>query len=80
MQINEVVRALLDHSGKSARSISIALGKADNWARLTARNSQNPKLGTIANVADLAGCDIAIVDRATGETIATIDPPKRGED
>ena len=79
MQVNDIVRTLLDHSGKSARGISRTLGKSDNWARLTAQNSRNPKIATICAIADLSGVDVCLVDRATGETIATIDPPEHQE-
>ena len=79
MQVDKAIRTLLDHSGQSDRAISHALGKSDAWARLTAQAGRDPKTGTLADVADLAGCDVVIIDRATGERLGTIEPPRHAE-
>ncbi len=77
MQVDEVIRSLIERSGESARTISKRLGRATSWASMVGRSGRDPSLGTITRVADVAGYDIAIIDRATGETVATIDPPRR---
>lgn len=59
--------------------MSAAMGRGQSWARLTAQPGRDPKLGTVARVADLAGVDVVLVDRETGERVGVIDPPGRGE-
>lgn len=76
MQVTEVFSWLVKRSGMSARALSLSLGKADTWARNSA--GRDTKLSTVATVADVAGCDVVIVDRATGEKLVTIEPPERG--
>ena len=77
MQVDRVVRALLDRTGMSDRAVSETLGKSPAWAGLTAVAGRDPRLSTVVTVADLAGVDVVARDRATGEDIATIDPPHR---
>lgn len=77
MQVDSIIRTLIDHSGMSDRAMSKAMGKVDSWARQTAAAGRVPKLDTVADVADVAGCDVAIIDRATGETVGVIEPPRR---
>lgn len=79
MQVDEVIKGLIERSGMSYRAASAALGKSPNWAGVTAQHGRVPKLDTVADVADVAGCDVAIIDRATGETVGVIEPPRRGE-
>ena len=80
MKTDEIVRELLSRSDMSMRSISLALGKADNWARLTAKKSRNPRIDTIATIADLTGVDVCLVDRSTGQTLGVVEPPRQGDD
>lgn len=77
MQLDETIRALLAHTDKSGRAVSHELGHSPDWARMAARPGQVPSLGTVADVADVAGVDVALVDRETGETLGTIEPPRR---
>ena len=77
MQVDSVIRALIDRSPMSGRAVSRAMGKADTWARNSSRPGRNPKLGTVARVADLAGVDVVLVDRETGERLGVVDPPPR---
>lgn len=79
MQVDRVVRSLIDHSGMSLRGVSLRLGHVDSWARQTAAPGRVPKLDTVADVADLVGVDVVLVDRATGERVATVDPPRRAD-
>lgn len=72
-----VVRFLLDRAPMSDRGASAALGHAPSWARTTALPGRSPQLATVADVADLAGVDVVLVDRATGERVAVVDPPRR---
>lgn len=73
MQANEVIKCLIDHSGMSANAMSAALGRSREWARLTAK-AASPRLDTAASVADAAGVDIVLIDRATGERLGVVEP------
>ena len=77
MQVDSLIRYLIEHSGMSARRVSAALGRSPDWARLTAAPGRDPKLSTVAAVADVAGCDVVIIDRATGERLGVVEPPER---
>lgn len=77
MQVDSVIKELISHSRLSYRGMSAALGRSPEWARLTAQPGRDPKLSTVAAVADAAGCDVAIIDRATGERLGTVEPPER---
>ena len=74
MQVDEALAYAIDRSGKSARAISKELGRSPAWAALALR-SQAPQLDTLARVADLAGLDVALVDRESGDVVAVVDVP-----
>lgn len=76
MQPGEVVKALISHSGMSAEAMSAACGRSPSWARVVSQPSRSPALATVAQVADAAGVDVVLRDRATGEDVATIEPPE----
>ena len=80
MQVDRIIRTLIDRSGLSTNGVSAALGKSREWARLTAKPGRDPKLGTVADVADVAGCDVCIIDRKTGAVVATVTPPRRAQE
>lgn len=75
MQVREALAVLIAHSGHSGRAVSAELGHAQSWASNSV--GKVPKLDTLADVADVAGVDVALIDRATGETLGTIEPPRR---
>lgn len=75
IQTTHTLRAVLDMSPVSARATSRTLGHSDAWARLAARTTQTPRLDTLADVAGVAGFDVAILDRKTGEVVAIVEPP-----
>lgn len=74
MKAGSVIRSLAMHGGKSINSISAELGMSREWARKAAERP-NPGLETVTRIADVCGADIVLVDRATGETIMTVEPP-----
>ena len=76
MRPDETIRALARHSGASLYSISEDLGRSRSWAGMVA-GRDGVALATVADVADVCGVDVALVDRETGETLGTIDPPRR---
>ena len=59
------------------QNVSRALGKDPTWCRNTSRPGRSPALATVADVADVLGYDVAVVDRATGDVVAVVDPPRR---
>ena len=74
MQVNDIMRAVLDHTGMSDRAIGPALGRGTAWAGMAA--TRVPRLDTLARVADLAGLDVALVDRSSGDVVAVVDVPE----
>lgn len=79
VQAGDAARAAIDHGPLSARATSRALGHAEAWARLTAAPGKDPglgpRLGTVADIADVQGLDVCLVDRSSGEVVAVVDPP-----
>lgn len=69
------LRAVLDLSPVSGRETSRILGHSDAWARMAARPTRNPRLDTLADVAGIAGLDVALIDRRTGDVVAVVEPP-----
>ncbi len=77
MQVNQLLRAIVERSGKSYRQVSADLGKSPNWAGTVSMPTRSPALATVADVADVAGIDICLIDRETGAIVATVTPPRR---
>lgn len=77
VQVNDVIAALVKRSGKSYNAVSADLGRSREYVRQAATSKRGPALATVADVADAAGCDVVIVDRETGATVATVTPPRR---
>ena len=80
MQVNKVVSLLINHSGMNTNHVSTVLGKSREWARQAARLDRVPRLDTVANVADVCGVDVVLVDRETGAALGTVTPPRREAD
>ena len=78
MQANETWAALLSHASLTAWSASKRMGHAGGYIDGTMRRGSSPRSDTLAALADVCGCDLAIIDRATGERVAVVDPPERG--
>ena len=77
MQVNKVASCLIAHSGKSGEGLSLELGKSKSWASVIRSPKRIPRIDTIADIADGAGVDVVLVDRATGETVGVVEPPRR---
>lgn len=76
MKPSEVVGKLIEHSGKSANSLSYQLGRSREYVRNTSTKA-SPGLATVADVADVCGVDVVLIDRATGAALGTVTPPRR---
>lgn len=77
MQVDCIMRAIVERSGLSYNAFSSAMGKSREWARITSQAGRTPRLDTVADAADVAGCDVCIIDRETGAVVATVTPPRR---
>lgn len=75
MQVDSILRYIMEHTGKSMREISKDMGMSDWWAKTVSSPGRSPQLATVTRVADLAGLDVALVDRETGEVVVTVDVP-----
>jgi hypothetical protein len=73
----DVLGYLIKASGFSYGKVSRELGKSPEWARNSVVNHTRPLLATVADVADVCGVDVKLVDRGTGEVVALIDPPHK---
>lgn len=78
MRSCEVMRCISQHAHISGRELSRQLGHVETWA--TNSFGRIPKLDTLADVADVCGCDVLIIDRATGAEVCRVDPPRREAD
>lgn len=75
---NDALRMMIDSSGKSGYRVSLDLGRSRNWVSNSL--GRDPKLGTVAAVADITGHEVAILDAETQEIVAKVRPPKpKGE-
>lgn len=77
MQVNELIAKLVAHSGKSYNAISAELGKSREHVRNVATRTNAPRVDTLADIADVAGVDVALIDRGTRSVIGRVDPPRR---
>lgn len=57
--------------------MSAELGRSPEYVRNVAAPGRSPALATVADVADVLGYRLAVVDVATGETVGTIEPPRK---
>lgn len=80
MQVNDIIRSLSERYHGSVRELSVALGRSPNYLHTSIHKRSDPQAGTIAEIGDLVGVDLCLVDRATGQTIATIDPPAHDQE
>lgn len=74
MQVDSVIRELLRISGKTTRGMAAACGRSSSWtARAMSRD--DPRLSTVVRVADVAGLDVALVERSTGRGVDVVELP-----
>ena len=71
---DKIIRAMVDASDKSARSVSADLKRNDKYV-FSATRKKEPAIGTVALIASAYGYDVALVNRETGEVDYTIEPP-----
>jgi hypothetical protein len=79
MDSRDVLEFLVKRSGLTYGQVSRALRKSPQWARNSSINHSKPLLDTVADVADVCEVDVKLVDRETGEVVASIDPPHKSK-
>ena len=77
MQVNTCIRGMCETRGASLRSVSLDLGKAETWGKTVSKPTRSPALATVADVADVLGYRLDVVDATTGERVGTIEAPRR---
>ena len=77
MQVNTCIREMLSNRGVSPRKVSAELGRSTEYVRNVAAPGRSPALATVADIADVLGYRLAVVDVATGEEVGTIEPPRK---
>lgn len=77
MQVNTCIRELLAARAISPRRVSAELGRSSEFVRNVAAPTRSPALATVADVADVLGYRLDVVDAATGERVGTIEAPRR---
>lgn len=77
MQVNTCIRELLAARGVSPRRVSAGLGRSSEYVRNVAQPTRSPALATVADVADVLGYRLDVVDVSTGEAVGTIEAPRR---
>lgn len=77
MQVNTCIRELLAARAVSPRRVSADLGRSSEYVRNVSQPTRSPALATVADVADVLGYRLEVVDVATGEAVGTIEAPRR---
>ena len=78
MQVNTCIRFMLAaRHDTSGAAVSRALGHSDRWASVVGMTTRSPALATVADVADVLGYRLDVVDVSTGEAVGTIEAPRR---
>ncbi|WP_428379566.1 helix-turn-helix domain-containing protein [Olsenella sp. Marseille-QA0557] len=79
MRIDRVILDVVEHSTMTGEQVSAALGKSRAFVSVAGGKGRSPRLDTVADVADVCGVDVVLIDRETGEKIGAIEPPRRGQ-
>ena len=78
VQVNTCIREILaSRPDVSGAAVSRELGRSERWASVVGMPTRSPALATVADVADVLGYRLDVVDAATGETVGTIEAPRR---
>lgn len=77
MKPDRVIAKMIRASEIPAEDVSRRLGHFKTWAQVTMQPGRDPKLSTVAAVADVTGHKLAVLDAETDRVVVTIDPPER---
>lgn len=78
MKANEALAYMLETSKRSAYNVSLALDKSHSYVNSLTKRKGNISSGVLADVANVLGYDLLLVNRSSGETIP-IDPTGQDE-
>lgn len=76
MNAKEIIRAIVDDSGKSAYRLSSEMGYGYNYVAAKISQGNPPNVATLAAICEATGHQIVIRNRTTGREII-IDPPEK---
>lgn len=71
----DVIRTIVGESDKTAYRICRDLNRALSYISNT-RDRKEVQLATIADIADVCGMDVVIIDRKTKKRICKVDAPR----
>lgn len=74
MQANEVIRAMVKDSGIAQTTVSLSMGRRQNYVASYISRKRIPSIELMAEMADSAGFDLVLRNRHSGNEIQ-IDPP-----
>ena len=78
MRAEDVLRFVIDDSGKSMYAISLGMGKSKLYIAQAIYNNRIPTLRTFAEICEVTGHELIVRNKETGfETV--IDPPERSD-
>ena len=72
MSLCELLRRIVDASGKSHRDLAASLCRSNAYVSVTMTNACNGKdigVSKLVSIADACGYDVEVVSRSTGERI-----------
>ena len=76
MQVNTCISEMLRKRGATRAGVSRDLGRSPSWCGMVAAPGRSPALATVADIADVLGYEIVVIDRAAGERVGVIEPPR----
>lgn len=77
MQVDTCIKEIAKAANTSLSEVSRRLGKSRVYASNVAAPGRSPALATVADIADVLGYRLAVVDVETGEEVGIIDPPRK---
>ena len=78
MRPEETIHVALDHAGLTPYAASLRMGRAHSYVGSLLARKSAPTMRTAADVCDVCGVDVVLVDRATGKPLGRVDPPHKG--
>lgn len=75
IDVERVLKMVVDSSGKSRQQVSSELGRFRTYIQTTLGKKTVPGLAVTAQICDVCGYDLVLVNRKTDERFL-VDPPK----
>lgn len=74
MQAKAALNTIISQSGETKSALATMLGRSPNYVHSLVNKRTDPSVGTLVEVADVCGYDLALIKRDGSDTII-IDPP-----